>query len=293
MKKFLIILVSFMLTLLLSYKDNNISFYDDTSSISVNSEISDITNSETNSSITEPYYTTMNVGSSKMLTGKCLIIHIFLSDTVSSFDDEEKQNIIKKHDEVNSYLESWSKTYNNDIAVIYNENDLFINHKTDFTIPTTLEDYMWAHNLLAKIYSNYAVRNIISKYKAENVSFFFYVNKTGRSYALCQEKGYDRIYDNECCVMFTTEYNTEGNLVDVSIATYVHEFLHLFGAIDLYYPFNPNDKRILLAEEYFPDSIMLIIWDDLSLCKIGELDAFLIGWKDFLDEKYETFLKAP
>ena len=88
-------------------------------------------------------------------------------------------------------------------------------------------------------------------------------------------------------MVFTSEYNIENNLTEVYASTFVHEIFHLFGAIDLY---NLDDERLMLAKKYFPDDVMLTIWDEINLCEIGELTLFLIGWSDYLDEKYKILL---
>ena len=241
--------------------------------------------------IKEPYYSTVNIGSAKTFKGNCLFIDIFLSDAVSSFTEEEKQGEIAKLQEAELFFKQNAMKYGTEFSMIYNQKDLLFEYETDFIIPTEYSQYLrWGYDLMIDIYSQYSIKNIENKYRAENTVVLFHVNKTGRSYANRYEAGYDSVYSNESVVIFSSEYDTENNLIDTCASAYAHEILHMFGAIDLYYPFNPNDERIALAERYFPDDIMLITWYDINLCKIGELDAFLIGWADSLDEKHKVFL---
>lgn len=65
----------------------------------------------------------------------------------------------------------------------------------------------------------------------------------------------------------------------------MHEMLHLFGAVDLYFPAAFEQT----AMEYFPDSIML---NTAGSRTVDNLTAYSIGWTDRLDEKAVLFLQA-
>jgi len=71
-----------------------------------------------------------------------------------------------------------------------------------------------------------------------------------------------------------------------------HNFLHLFGAADLYLtPLRKNEKKARFAEKEFPNEIMQDpyarnIWDlDISV-----YTQYLIGWTDSIPLEYETLL---
>lgn len=65
--------------------------------------------------------------------------------------------------------------------------------------------------------------------------------------------------------------------------TLCHEMLHLFGAIDYYYP----DTVKRQAEKYFPRSIMLCFYEKPY---IDGLTRYLIGWSKNLDLESLLFL---
>lgn len=75
-------------------------------------------------------------------------------------------------------------------------------------------------------------------------------------------------------------------------AEIAHNFLHLFGAADLYKtPYRRNEKKIKLAEKAFPHEIMddpyaKNIWD----LHISDYTKYLIGWKKDLDPQYHDLL---
>lgn len=69
-----------------------------------------------------------------------------------------------------------------------------------------------------------------------------------------------------------------------------HEFLHLFGALDLYMtPFDKARaarKRKAYAMKEFPDELMAFAQRDLDSLRIGALTEYLIGWRKELDPRY-------
>lgn len=69
-----------------------------------------------------------------------------------------------------------------------------------------------------------------------------------------------------------------------------HEFLHLFGALDLYItPFDDKQaarKRKEFAMKEFPNELMAFAFRDLDSLQISPLTEYLIGWRPELDERY-------
>lgn len=68
--------------------------------------------------------------------------------------------------------------------------------------------------------------------------------------------------------------------------------LYLFGAADLSSsPYRKNEKKIKMAQEYFPNDIMQDVYaKSIYSCTIGEFTAYLIGWEKSLDSKYKSLL---
>ena len=93
----------------------------------------------------------------------------------------------------------------------------------------------------------------------------------------------------------TLDANSNHN-VEYSIVSYkypsvlVHEFLHLFGAWDLYAtPFETKRKSIKrkkIATEMFPNEIMAFAYRRIESLDISPFTKYTIGWKNELDEKY-------
>ena len=77
-------------------------------------------------------------------------------------------------------------------------------------------------------------------------------------------------------------------------AVIIHEFLHLFGALDLYMsPFDKRReqrKRKAFAMQEFPMEIMAFPYRHLDSLTISPVTSYLIGWDKRLDEKYARML---
>lgn len=242
---------------------------------------------------TSALYKTMNVGSSKKLQGTCVFITIFLSDgECSPFTEREKEIQFYSLRTAVYYLTKHAEKYNQCLSIIYNTEDTIIDYAVDYIIPRNCEETWPYFKLLLEIRSQYNIDDIMKKYNADNLSFIININKTGRSYGIQCLKN---IAYNEAIMIYNYRGNEDGlSLEDISYggsSDYAHELLHVFGAIDLY---DLNDERLALAEQYFPNDIMLTGMLNFSTeleDSLGILDAYLIGWVDKLEEKYEIFLE--
>ena len=86
--------------------------------------------------------------------------------------------------------------------------------------------------------------------------------------------------------------------IEFSIVSYKYpaiiaqNILNLFGAADLSNTlYRRSEKKIRLAEEYFPDDIMQDVYaKTVSSLEVGEFTKYLIGWNTKLDPKYHTLL---
>ncbi|NLI23560.1 MAG: hypothetical protein GX419_02480 [Bacteroidales bacterium] len=100
-------------------------------------------------------------------------------------------------------------------------------------------------------------------------------------------------------VDISLQVNTfDTNDVEFGIVSYkypseiAHNFLHLFGAADLYKtPFRKSERKIRLAKNEFPDDIMQDPYGrSIESMSIGPLTRYLIGWTDSLDPAYADLL---
>jgi len=112
------------------------------------------------------------------------------------------------------------------------------------------------------------------KYERENVAVMFFVNgfmENHPSYTFYSEQGQNQL----------AEYSIVTNKSTTIIA---HEFMHLFGAIDLYPNMNyPNFNYSELNETY-PNEIMYVQHKDLHELMVSPINRYFMGWQDTLSK---------
>lgn len=114
------------------------------------------------------------------------------------------------------------------------------------------------------------------KFNADSTPFLFVFNDNDRSYSYTCDK------------LVYTDFKSERAIIHADKpeslpGTIVHELLHLYGAIDLYYP----DYVEEMAKKYCPYSIMLSQYYH----DIDSLTSYLIGWNNNPDEIAIKFLE--
>ena len=227
-----------------------------------------------------------NFGSAKKLVGDCALVTIFMADEESIFTINQEEEAMSKLTEAVNYLTNKANLFGRELEIVYNEPDLIYRFNSKNIISTNFDDTNWSVDLLERINSDKIVQEIYRNYGIDNVGFVINVNKEGQSYAVSTNKYVMKKYDNEKCVIYSQYSGSETNAY-----VYAHEILHLFGATDLYYPNDIIEYRKDLAEEYFPNEIMLDYHYNLKNAMISDVTAYLIGWKDKLKKEYEDFVE--
>lgn len=119
-------------------------------------------------------------------------------------------------------------------------------------------------------------------YKTDNVALMFFINN---------------YYTDEVSVALHTaeDYNIEYSIVSFKNTPIIaHEFLHLFGALDLY--ISPRDKdrqarkKKKFAMQEFPNEIMAFPYRSIEKLEISPFTGYLIGWRDKMDDKYREMI---
>jgi len=119
-------------------------------------------------------------------------------------------------------------------------------------------------------------------YRTDNVALMFFINN---------------YYTNEVSVALYTgsDYEIEYAVVSYKKPAVIgHEFLHLFGAMDLYItPFDNKkkaQKKKNLAMKEFPTEIMAFPYRSLDSLNLSQLTRYCIGWDKQLDKRYQDML---
>lgn len=119
-------------------------------------------------------------------------------------------------------------------------------------------------------------------HKTDNVALVYFINN---------------YYTDEISVALHTGSNNGPEYAIVSFkepTVIAHEFLHLFGALDLYIsPFDrtrKEKKRKNFVMNEFPNEIMAFTYKSLDSLEISPLTKYLIGWNSSLDVKYQKMM---
>ena len=102
-------------------------------------------------------------------------------------------------------------------------------------------------------------------------------------------------YRSDISLAINTLHNDD---VEFSVVSYkypseiAHNFLHLYGATDLYKtPFRRSNRNLKLAAEAFPDDIMSDVYArPLRQLEMGDYTRYMIGWTEELNRQYEPLM---
>ena len=113
-------------------------------------------------------------------------------------------------------------------------------------------------------------------YKTDNVAVIYFIND---------------YYSEDISVALHTSNTSSPEYAIVSYkrpTVITHEFLHLFGALDLYIsPFDRKKKSIKKKAEVmklFPNEVMAFTYRQLDSLNVSSFTKYLIGWENEMDE---------
>ncbi|HBR31508.1 MAG: hypothetical protein PHD46_03985 [Eubacteriales bacterium] len=212
----------------------------------------------------------MNQGTAKALTGRIMVVEIFVSDSKSSFTDEDITAFETKVSESFEYIKNAAPN-GSEFEVEYEK--LKFKHSKSSIIFSSEDQTNFDLVLATTDYKN------LDKYINENFNTFGYdsylaivcVNKTGSGYAKPYTQEEADIFTAERCVMFPN---------DGKIAL-ARNILSVFGAQT---PSDPYLKELLTS--YCKNDIMLS-GDEDSV--ISELTAYQAGLSKQLDRQFHSF----
>lgn len=119
-------------------------------------------------------------------------------------------------------------------------------------------------------------------YNVENVALLFFINNHGRNDASVTLHTGDNKSPEYCVI------------TEKRASVIAHEVLHLFGALDFY--LHPGmmkfrqRKHVFQANKEFKDDIMSHPARDINQLDIEDLTAYLIGWRDDFDNKFNSLV---
>lgn len=219
-------------------------------------------------------------GCSYELLGKVVLVAFLVDDGESKWDKESEGAFVTVLKNVSERLMSDSGLNKKELSIAYAYCRVSVPYivtrkNKDLCIRDVLRQFGYEDS--QSYQKHYEV-----KFDRDEAALSFVFNKEFRSYAtrITRVEG----TDEACCpegneqsfVSFSKEQIAEGE------RTMIHELLHQFGAIDLYYP----ERVKFEAEKYLPDSIM-----NGGNC-IDQLTRYVIGWDKELMSNARSFLQA-
>jgi hypothetical protein len=119
-------------------------------------------------------------------------------------------------------------------------------------------------------------------YQTDNVALMYFINN---------------YYSDEISATFdiSNDNNIEFSIVSFKNPSVIaHEFLHLFGAYDLYltqYDIKKRDKKKKdKLMEMFPNEVMAFAHRNISSLNVSDFTKYLIGWKKEMPVEYQRLL---
>jgi hypothetical protein len=126
------------------------------------------------------------------------------------------------------------------------------------------------------------IAKLRDKHETDNVALIYFINN---------------YYTDEISVALHTQSDTEIEYAIVSFknpSVIAHEFLHLFGAWDLYLDPLGDKKKAMKRKAFvlqeFPNEIMAFTHRPLDSLNISPFTDYLIGWDNELDENYKKMI---
>lgn len=213
----------------------------------------------------------IDLGPCRKLMGEAFITLVFVSTPLHPWNKEMKDEAFRNSWSSVDFMKKEARRYgaNVNMRMGWFEYNLPFEHD---------KELKWYYTFLKEFLHTNSIAGILKYYeeyfKVDSAPMIFLFNSWDRSHCYKCRKKYPG-WNEEFGVIFCD------NLLHDNFLT--HEFLHLYGAIDLY-DYNNEGVRAI-AEQYFPDSIMMTPTN-----VIDELTAYLIGWTKQPSSKILEFL---
>ena len=229
----------------------------------------------------EPYRPRYRLGICHALGGSIPQLLFFVDDDSSSWDPDTRNQMLVLFDEADRYLEEQADFWGTELFLedyqYYTDDRVSIRYSGEFGSYDQAEENEDVMDALAACL-NFRDTDEMHRYYQEyfgsrQVIYYVLLNKPGRPYASVDDTDDGRV-SMEFVVMYTS-YENGHPQVSGAVA---HETMHLFGAEDYYDPFGNMPNRLAMAQEKFPDDLMLGGATDAENCTVGPVTAYSVGW---------------
>lgn len=227
-----------------------------------------------------------NTGSAGTMSGRIHVYHIFASDLNSTWEQTEREDVLTRMQHAYQFIQRQSRRhgieleFSDEIArpVTYQGNlprSTFVNPK-------------WTEHIIKEASEDSSVdltKRLKRRTNADSVISCLHIDKPALSYNLAFYANVAPEFAAERMVCFSQYPDTR----PTAAATYAHEILHLFGAGDLYFPYDKSESRKDIAKRLFPNDVMFRVDYNLDRLNVGPFTAYRIGWRDTLDPQHRQF----
>ena len=225
-------------------------------------------------------------GSAKTLSGSVCLYSIFVSDKASSWSENEKAEVQGRMEAAAGFLVAQAGRYGVSVKFVQvtaGDVNFPKGAPTDvFANPAWTEEVLKLAT--GKSGSQFA-GFLKEKHNVQHAGLFLHVNKAATSYNLSYYANVDPTYAAERAVMYTRY----ADMQPTAAASYAHEILHIFGAGELYFPFDKDEKRAEMAKRLWPNEIMYMVDYKIRKLTVGPYTAYRVGWVEQLKPEYQVF----
>ena len=234
------------------------------------------------------------LGSAKLLEGDNILISIFVDINGDEWTEEERQYCKDSLEKAVSWIEGEGETYGKQICFLYDmesQSDLLYSQSIDFKVDSDSEDSnQYRYYLYNKLWiqENIDIDPIKEKYGSDSIGYLFFIKDAGTSYTYSHYIEDRNINKEEMCTIYLEDSSNYGFYENP--ATYAHEILHLYGALDLYDGACPEDVNEYVINTY-PYEIMLSTYDETlipneydEVKSISPITAYMLDWVEEVEE---------
>lgn len=229
-------------------------------------------------------------GSVRLLQDTTILVSIFVDDAESTWDAASIQAVREKLGVATGFISTQAALYDVQASFIYDfeqEPMLFLKKTYKETISYDGQDF-WNVNKTIDEWISQDVHSkaLLNQYGAKNIGYLVFFNKPGLCYSNVYYMNYDDSLYQEKSILFANSYQTEKA---ESAATYAHEILHLFGAVDLYkmnYDDGVTGEFVTHVKTSYPNEIMYASSGTSQQITqtITPVTAYFLGWLEDLPE---------
>lgn len=219
-------------------------------------------------------------GTADTIDGKTIIISIFASDEVVSWNNDLESDLQKINETLTNikisteYLTNEVAKYHKTAEFIYDWHKFSdLKYEAIFT-DNIVDNYNYQYGVQRDwIIDNIDILKLKKKYEADNIVFMYFFNTDNTNSAISSTYNLD---------IDIVNIFPENNRYIAPPATYAHEILHTFGAPDLYF------ENAVINQEYVdyymetnPSDIMASVYYGNEITNtFSKLDAYYVGLID-------------